>query len=67
LTFAANAAARSFRTHATPRARRTLPGTFAITHELVDLRPQRRHEPLELVRVAVRDDDRGDRHASSSR
>jgi hypothetical protein len=36
-------------------------------HELVDLRTQKRNEPRDLVRVAVRDDDRRDRHASSSR
>ena len=35
--------------------------------KLVDLRTQDRNEPLDLVRVAVRDDDRRDRHASSSR
>ena len=34
-------------------------------HELVHLRAKNRHEPLDVVGVAVRDDDRGDAHSSS--
>ena len=67
LTLAANESGRSFSSTRTPSGTApTLPGRFAITSRSSTCAAERRQRALELTGVAVRDDDRRDRHRPST-